>query len=769
MTLIDPKEPLEAQLLRQTKIIDALMRRAGRQKSMDFSAFSAFQSAMELQERVDAQSRDLERATTELESARYERERTRKSLIEALSSMEEGIALFYDDKLEICNELFQRLLPDVTECLRPGLDIRAYFRFMFESKHLVSFDGKSPLELGRSKPALDRASVGSIILELMHDRWYQLGVQHTSPSYVVLLLTEITSIVRRNRTEREHLIDRQADYLQAVFQSSSSGMCTYSSSGEIMMLNPRFRQLLGVPFTVAQEGASLEGLLDYIGSRSLISDRAMLKSSFWRGELKRKGRLQKRVRHHHDRVLDVQANTLPGGGFLVELKDVTLEARTTETLEKRVAERTAELTETNARLTEQYEKKALVEEELRVAKERAEEAVSSKTRFLAAASHDLLQPVNAAKLLIFTLREAARKTDLKSMVERLEKAFSSSEYLLRSLLDISRLESRDPNAVSPSNVSLGGILENVQAEQNVVAVQKGIRLTVVPTSVVVHSDPVYLLRSAQNLIANAIQYTKPGGRVLVGCRRRGNKVVLEVWDTGIGITKEDQARIFDEFTRANNARPGSGVGLGLSIVESACRHLGHKVWVRSTPGQGSVFSIEMDLVGSERKSSVSADQLSTQDDESLDRIVLVIENDEDVLFATTTHLESWGASVLAARSTAEARGLVMDMGMSPDIILADYQLDGDDRGTDAIAKLRAMTGVHIPAILITANRSRTLRLNGARDDITLMTKPVDIEELTRMIESKIRQNELETAASAGIDQETPTKVGHDKTAGLGTV
>ena len=211
-------------------------------------------------------------------------------------------------------------------------------------------------------------------------------------------------------------------------------------------------------------------------------------------------------------------------------------------------------------------------------------------------------------------------------------------------------------------------------------------------------------------------------------------------------------------------RLGSGVGLGLSIVDSACRHLGHKIWVRSKPGHGSVFSIEMDLVGSDRKSSQPVDQLSAQDDESLDRIVLVIENDEDVLFATTSHLELWGASVLAARSTAEARGLVLDMGMSPDIILADYQLDGDDRGTDAIARLRAMKGANIPAILITANRSRALRYAGAQDDISVMTKPVDIEQLKQMIDWKIRHREPEAAASAGVDQATPTKVGNDNVA-----
>ncbi len=737
MTLIDVNEPQDVQIQKQAKIIDALIRGASRPTSMHSSAFSAFQSAMALQERIDAQSRDLERATTELESARYERERTRKSLVEALSSVEEGLALFYDGKLEICNGLIRRLLPDMGERLSPGLDIASYFLLMSESRYLVSFDGKPAADLRLVIPPLSVASTGSKMLELTHDRWYQLDLQQTSPSYIVLLLTEITSIVRRSRSEREHLIDRQADYLQAVFQNSSSGICTFSSSGEIKMLNERFRELLGVPLTVVQVGASLEGLLDYIRNRSLIADRAALRARFWHEELKQKKRLEKRVKHRHDRVLDVQANMLPDGGFLVELKDVTLETRTTETLEKRVAERTVKLTEANARLTEQYANKARVEEELRIAKERAEAAVSSKTRFLAAASHDLLQPISAAKLLIFTLTEAAQSTDLRSMVERLDKAFSSSEHLLRSLLDISRLESSDPNAVSASNVNLSGILEIVQAEQNLIARQKGVHLTVLPTSAMVHSDPVYLLRSVQNLVANAIQYTRPGGRVLAGCRRRGDKMILQVWDTGIGIAKEDQARIFKEFTRADNSQSGSGVGLGLSIVESTCRLLGHRVWVQSTVGRGSVFSLEMDVFGPDRADEAKVGHLLPQDNEALDRIILLIESDEDLLYVLTAQLEHSGASVLAAKSTEEALGLVADMGMSPDIILADHQLDGGELGTDAIVRLRQATDVPIPAILIAADRRCALRLAARKDDIAVMTKPLDIEQLKQVIDRKV--------------------------------
>ena len=148
------------------------------------------------------------------------------------------------------------------------------------------------------------------------------------------------------------------------------------------------------------------------------------------------------------------------------------------------------------------------------------------------------------------------------MMERLEGAFGSAEQLLHSLLDISRLETTDPDTVSPTEVSLATIIAGIQGDQTLVAENKNVRLDVVPCSEIVKSDPVYLLRSIQNLVVNAIQYTEPGGRVLVGCRRRGDKVILQVWDTGIGIARKDQERVFEEFTRAENVPLGSGMGLG---------------------------------------------------------------------------------------------------------------------------------------------------------------------------------------------------------------
>lgn len=761
MNLVDPNAPLETQVERQSRIIAALMRRADRQNEVSLSAYSAFQSAIELQAQVAAKTRDLERAASELETIRGDRERTRRNLHDALSAMEEGFALFTEGRLDICNELFRNLLPDIADKIVSGITLDTYFDFMTQSRHLLSTDRKIHHSASRLEQRKGTATALSTVIGLSGDIWYQLSLQRTSSDNVVLLLTEITSIVRHNRSEKETLIDQQAVYLQAVFENMTSGVCTFSAEGRIMMQNGQFRTLLGVPFTVLQKGTPLTRVLDYIKANTIITDTAFLRADIWRDQLKRKGSLHRRVRHGDGRVLDVEANALPDGGFLVELKDATLESRTTEMLENRVLERTAELTRANERLTEQFEEKERIEEELRLAKERAEAAVSSKTRFLAAASHDLLQPINASKLLISTLQEAARDTELSPMVERLYRAFNSTEQLLHALLDISRLESADPDEVTPTEVNLGALMESVFADQLPLAEKKGVRFGVVPCGCFVWSDQVFLLRSIQNLVVNAIQYTDPGGRVLFGCRRRGNKVVLQVWDTGIGIQLTDQKRIFEEFARAENVPLGTGMGLGLSVVDRACRHLGHALQVCSTPGRGSVFSIEMDVIKPPAAKQEGTVLLRCDPESVFDHLVLVVENDEDVLFATTRRLELWGASVLAAQSIGEALGFLRDIGIPPDIVLADYQLNDGETGLKAVAAIRECCQHHVPAILITADRSEALRRIAADSDVSVMSKPVKLSRLRPLIEWKIRENMANEKAGGDAGLTAPTKVGHD--------
>ncbi|WP_298919161.1 PAS-domain containing protein [uncultured Roseobacter sp.] len=752
--MIDPQDPLELQLSKQAKIIDALMRRAGRQRELSGSAYQAFQSAIELQQKVAAQSR-------ELETVRHETERTRHSLAQALSAMEEGFALFYDGRLDVCNDLFLNLLPDVAGEVLPGLELDRYFGLIQQSRHLVSTD----LSLDHAANVLARgyqaSPVVSLVIELTQDRWYQMSAQVTSEENTVLLFTEITALARRNRIEKEHLIDQQADYLSAVFQNMGSGVCTFSAQDELMMQNARFREILDLPVTAVRPGVTLKQLLDFMGSRAQIADNALLQVDGWRSELRKRGFLRRRVDHGADRVIDLHANVLPDGGFLVEVKDVTLETRSTELLENRVMERTAELTRANANLTVQYQQLARIEEELRLAKERAEAAVSSKTRFLAAASHDLLQPINAAKLLISTLQETTRETSFLPMVDRLQGAFSSAEQLLHSLLDISRLESADPDTVDPAEVNIGTLIEGVRADQELVAAQKAVRLDVVPCSLTVRSDPVYLLRSIQNLVVNAVQYTKPGGRVLVGCRRKGNKVALQVWDTGIGISRRDQTRIFDEFTRAENVPLESGVGLGLSVVDRACRLLDHQLSVRSKPGVGSVFCIEIDVVKNVQPVVEAPKLLNNTEDVPLNYIVMVIENDPDVLYGTVQWLENWGASVLAAAGVAEAMSMLDDLGMAPDIILADYQLDDGETGVEGIRAVREATGVTVPAIVITADRSVALRREGLPKDVSVLSKPVKLSRLRPLIDWKVRWHVQSRKQAAFSEPGAQTKVDDD--------
>jgi len=688
-----------------------------------------------LRAQVALKTRDLEAAANELESLRYEQQRTRANLDNALEAMEGGFALFTDNHFVVCNELFRQLLPDISEALTPSLTLSRYLDLMAASKSLLSTNrqsGQSETRTPNGMPVL------SIILELTDDRWFQMRVQPMKEDRVVLMMTEITSIVRQNRNEKESLIGAQAVYLQAVFENMTSGVCSFSASGAVIMFNTAFRELLGLPGTAIKWGMPLAEILSTLRTSALVGPYTVQQLKDWRDAMAAGRAFRMRVEHPKGQVLDLQANPLPDGGFLVELKDVTLQSRVTATLEKRVAERTGELTRANERLTGQYETQARVEEELRLAKEQAEAAVSSKTRFLAAASHDLLQPVNAAKLMLETLVQSSQDTPIHASVERLQRAFKSTEQLLQALLDISRLESATPDTITHATVGLSTLMQGVFEDQLPVANQKQVDLRVVPSSLCVRSDPVYLLRSLQNLVVNAIQYNHSGGRVLVGCRRKGDKVILQVWDTGVGINPADQTRIFEEFTRAESAVAVTGVGIGLSVVERACRHLGHKLWVHSTPGRGSLFCIEMTCVPCTQTQADPEILALPQHDQSLDLIVMVIENDDDVLFATTRILEHWGADVLPVSSVEEGLKHLQDMGIPPDILLVDYHLDHGATGVQAIAEIRAKSGTFVPAILITANRSEELVILGREQGFSVMTKPVQPSRLRPLIEWKAR-------------------------------
>jgi CheY-like chemotaxis protein len=348
-----------------------------------------------------------------------------------------------------------------------------------------------------------------------------------------------------------------------------------------------------------------------------------------------------------------------------------------------------------------------------------------------------LQPINAAKLTIKLLEQDARGGPSEAHIDRLDRAFQSTEQILHALLDISRLDGSAPGSIRKSQVDLGVIMQRIYEDQRPLAEQKGVSLRYVPCSVTVETDPTYLLRSLQNMVVNAIKFNRAGGRVLMGCRRRGGTVQMQVVDDGPGIAPEDQTRIFEEFARAASAGETDGLGLGLSVVERACRLLEHKLWMTSELGRGALFYIEMPATWHLDRSPRLLLTARAQDALPWDVIAMVIENDADVLASTVEIVERWGASVLAAQSPAEAVALTEEIGMAPDIILADYQLEDEATGLDMIARLRAMAGRALPAILITADRNEDLFEACNAQGVTLLTKPVQLAQLRATMEAKL--------------------------------
>ncbi|MDO5632972.1 MAG: hybrid sensor histidine kinase/response regulator [Paracoccus sp. (in: a-proteobacteria)] len=391
-------------------------------------------------------------------------------------------------------------------------------------------------------------------------------------------------------------------------------------------------------------------------------------------------------------------------------------------LEQEVTARTRQLEQALADLSQRNR-------ELAVARAAAEEANRSKTRFLRAASHDLLQPLSAARLFLSALTDTQMSEAQQELTDRLSGAFESVEELMHAVLDISRLDSQRIE-FHRKPVRLNDLLRRLAIEYAPLAEAKGLSLQFAPTSAVVDSDPVFLRRIAQNLVSNAIKYTDRGG-VVVGVRRKGATAWLEIHDTGPGIRAVDRNRIFDEFQRLENDNGATGMGLGLSIVRRACAKLGHPIRLQSEPGRGTVFRVGLRLVD-DAGQPVPAPQLNAPD--SLrGRVVLVIENDNGMLRGYELILsERLGMIPRLASSTAEA---LATMGEEPvDVIVADYNLDGGDTGVNAITALCRQAGHPIPALVITARRDPDIARSCAAMGVPVIEKPVRTSDLQQMLE-----------------------------------
>jgi Na+/proline symporter/signal transduction histidine kinase/CheY-like chemotaxis protein len=519
------------------------------------------------------------------------------------------------------------------------------------------------------------------------------------------------------------------EILQTALDHVRQGIAVFDKDLNLVCWNRQFGEIFDLPHGLTRVGIALDEILRHVAQHggddqkdfdAVIAERIAKYTSEVEPFLERFA--------ERGLVIEVRANRMPDGGLVTTFTDITPSVKAAEaleranaTLERRVRERTKELTRLNT--------------EMEQAKAEADEANVSKTRFVAAASHDILQPLNAARLYVTSLIERQRAGEDADLVQNIDASLEAVEEIFAALLDISRL---DTGAMKPetSDFRIDELLQRLEVEFAPLAREKGLKLSFMPCSLTVRSDRRLLRRLLQNLVSNAIKYT-PSGSVLVGCRRRGGDLRIDVYDTGIGIPHSKRRAVFKEFHRLDQgARVARGVGLGLSIVERIARVLGCEVALKSVVGRGSRFSVEVPR-GTAAATVPTVHGVARIDAGRLTgTIALCIDNDRAILDGMEKLLGGWGCRVLTAADLTEALAAIDASGLDPDGLLVDYHLDGGN-GIGAIAELRRrfgrQNGQDLPAILITADRSAHVREEAQAEAVHLLNKPIKPASLRALI------------------------------------
>jgi len=532
------------------------------------------------------------------------------------------------------------------------------------------------------------------------------------------------------------------ELLRTTLDHVSQGIGVFDGEGRLATWNDRFFELLRLPTSLAAVGqpgqrlaaAAPASVAPFLAPQS-SAEPSVSEVDFAEGA-----------------ALELRLDPLPAGGLSLTVTDVTERRRAEmvlrqakETLERSVAERTADLTKLVG--------------ELDRARGAAEAANLGKTRFVAAASHDLLQPLHATRLFISALAERHRNEPL---VGKIDQGLGAVEALLDTLLDISRLDSGQWKA-EPRPVRLQPLIESLAAALAPLAARRGIELVVVPSSLAVESDPQLLRRVLQNLLSNAIRYGDPArarARVVIGVRRRGGEAEIQVLDCGPGIPAAERERVFEEFVRLAPALEGPerGLGLGLAIVRRICLLLGHRLVLRSQEGRGSVFGVVAPLAAA--PSRVPDEQRAQPWGARgiLGARVLVVDDDPVVREATAALLAGWGCRAETVASVGQA--LARE---AADALIVDLDLGAGDDGLALIAALRRQAGRAIPAALVTAKRDETVRRRARQGGVEVLLKPIRPASLRAFLEQACRREEARDEAPSGqvppIEATAPGKGG----------
>jgi Na+/proline symporter/signal transduction histidine kinase/CheY-like chemotaxis protein len=545
-----------------------------------------------------------------------------------------------------------------------------------------------------------------------------------------------------DETSQELRFSRQL--LQATMENVAQGISVADPAARIVAWNRRYVEMFEYPEGVLHVGRPVGDLVRWNAERGEIDGVDLEAQVAKRLALMKAGKayVTQRTRRN-GRVYEIRGQPLSDGGYVTTYNDITefkrneqalLEAK--QTLEQRVEERTREL---QAALEAQED-----------AKRQAEEANATKTRFVAAASHDLLQPLNAARLFASTLGERSDDPATVEIAARIESSMRAAEEVLDDMLDIARLESGTMRA-EMTDVCVAEVFETLERQFAPTATRRGLRLRVTRPSCRVHTDRVLVRRILQNFIANALRYTQRGG-VLVSCRRRGAHVELQVWDTGPGIPQQHQRVIFDEFHRLERLSPWGeqGVGLGLAICHRIALLLGHELALNSRVGRGSVFTIRVPTAVTPVVSPAAppAEVHATAPASLVGLTVLCVDNETDILDGMSTLMSRWGVRVLTAADAAQARACCDSEW--PDVILADYRLgDGEIDGLELLQSMRR-AGVE-PAIgaLVTADHTTEVTERARTLGYTVLRKPVRPAALRALLGALASQRHAGGGTGAG--------------------
>ncbi|MBU2065023.1 MAG: hybrid sensor histidine kinase/response regulator [Gammaproteobacteria bacterium] len=533
---------------------------------------------------------------------------------------------------------------------------------------------------------------------------------------VVRIVDEASEVLQFNRA-----------LLQGAIENITQGISVVDQNLRLVAWNHRYIELFDYPEGLIYVGRPIAEIIRFNAERGMLGVEADVEESvarrlFWM----RQGTAHTYERTFpNGRVIELIGNPMPGGGFVMSFTDIT-EFRQAERalkeanegLEQRVAARTFELSQLNQALTE--------------AKRVAETANQSKTRFLAAVSHDLMQPLNAARLFSAALshQDEALPREAQELVHHLDSSLRSAEDLITDLLDISRLEN---GRITPDRNAfvLNNLFDTLGAEFKVLAAEQGIDFRLRGSRLRVDSDSKLLRRVLQNFVTNAFRYAQ--GRVLLGVRHVPGHLRLEVWDRGPGIPEDKRKVIFEEFKRldSHQTRAEKGLGLGLAIADGLCRVLEHKLEVRSWPGKGSVFSVTVPLA----TGAASTPARTSGETAALPLTgsqVLCVDNEDSILTGMHSLLSRWGCQVWTARNRLECEQL-LDEGVRPNLALIDYHLDEGETGTELMAWLRTRLGEPVPGVVISADGRPELIASIHAAGLDYLAKPVKPAALRALI------------------------------------